>query len=118
MRIEELLNESRSDVLARSACEPAAPASPGVVAPESEGLAEPSAPQESQYNEETTPNGTVIHYEWAPRRLYRLNDVEVPSVTSVLGVLDKSGPLVWWSQGVACEGVIELVRRGKLVWVA
>lgn len=42
---------------------------------------------------------------------------EVPSVTTVLGVLDKSGPLIWWAQGIAAEGVIELVRRGCLVWV-
>lgn len=39
---------------------------------------------------------------------------EIPSVTTVLGVLDKSGPLVWWAQRVACEGVIELEKQGKL----
>lgn len=41
---------------------------------------------------------------------------EIPSVTSVLNVLDKSGALSWWSQGVGAEGVLELARRGILVY--
>lgn len=64
-----------------------------------------------------TPNGTVLrHYEkpywsytidgehshpWTPEEPYG----RVPSVTSVLGVLDKSGPLVGWATNLTTEGI-------------
>jgi hypothetical protein len=38
---------------------------------------------------------------------------EVPSVTTVLGILDKPG-LPWWGMKIGVEGVLELVRRGRL----
>lgn len=70
-----------------------------------------------------TPSGIEVLYSWAPRRLYRVRHpkylaaaewTECPSVTTVLGVLDKSGPLTWWAQGVAVDGVRELFARGEM----
>lgn len=52
------------------------------------------------------PMERTLIYDW----------LEVPSVTSVLGVLEKP-QLVWWGQGVGVDGVLELVRRGRLKWV-
>lgn len=84
---------------------------------------------------EVTPSGIPVYFASKPKRVYKIGRLvehrddlvesaqseddsfmwrEVPSVTTVLGVLDKSGPLVWWSQGNACEGIIELVRRDKI----
>ena len=62
---------------------------------------------------EKTPSGLEIYYSWAPKRLYRLmalddSWIEVPSVTNVLGVLDKSGALTWWGMKVGVEGVLKL----------
>jgi len=64
--------------------------------------------------ESTTPNGTVVYFQAEPKRLYRVNGVEVPSVTTVLGVVDKSGPLIWWGQGVGIEATLELMRLGRI----
>ena len=87
-----------------------------------ESISASEAPQEEQSTTTTTPSGVEIQYAWAPRRLYRLRNAmnaatldclwrEVPSVTTVLGVLDKSGPLTWWGQGVGVEGTLELFGR-------
>ena len=71
---------------------------------------------EPQFTTATTPSGVEILYQWAPRRLYRLNGTEVPSVTTVLNVLDKSGPLTWWAQGIGAQGVLELHRQQAVDW--
>jgi len=71
-----------------------------------------------------TPSGIEVAYSPSPRRHYKVYDAgkpevgwqEVPSVTSVLGCLEKGG-LSWWGQGVGVDGVVELVRRKLLVWV-
>ena len=34
---------------------------------------------------------------------YELNEIEYPSVTTILGMLDKSGALTWWAAGCAVE---------------
>lgn len=83
--------------------------SPSVETPPSEPLAE-----EAQFQSETvtTPSGLEILYSWAPKRLYRLNGDEVPSVTNILGVLDKPG-LVWWGQRIGVEGILELIKRNR-----
>ena len=44
----------------------------------------------------TVPAGFVIEYE-DEKHKYRLNGDPVVSVTTALGVLDKSGPLMWWA---------------------
>ena len=75
-----------------------------------------------------TPNGIEVFYSWAPRRYYKLCYrggnrppfeeegvwVEVPSVTKVLDVLDKSGALTWWGMKVGVKGVLRLVEQNKL----
>lgn len=62
----------------------------------------------------TTPSGLVIDYFTEPRRMYTIDGVEVPSVTTVLDVLDKPA-LPWWGMTMGVEGIIELVKRGELV---
>lgn len=86
-----------------------------------------------------TPSGIECWYSWEPRRHYKLRehitpeDVafprlmelgghakdergsfvgdwrEVPSVTTVLNVLDKSGALTWWGMKVGVEGFLKLL---------
>lgn len=74
-----------------------------------------------------TPAGIVVLYEWEPKRLYKLSSplmgaggdthwIEVPSVTTVLGVLDKPG-LPYWGNKIGVDGVMDLVRLGLLVVV-
>ena len=81
---------------------------------------------QEQFVTETTPSGLEILYSWAPKRLYRLRtwdgaDMlreeppwrEVPSVTTVLGVLHKPA-LPWWGMKVGVEGVLDLVDKGHV----
>lgn len=81
--------------------------------------------EEPQYVTSTTPSGIEVYYSWAPRRHYKLRQTgtktwgdlgphdwqEVPSVTNVLSVLDKSGALTWWGMKVGIEGVLTLMDR-------
>lgn len=62
-----------------------------------------------------TPSGTKLYYQTEPKRLYKVNGQIVPSVTEVLGVLDKPA-LVWWGQGIGVTGVQKLLDDGLLVW--
>lgn len=79
---------------------------------------------QSEGTSELTPSGIEVYFQSQPKRLYKIRRYkekgeypddgdwrEVPSVTTVLGVLDKSGPLVWWAQGVGIAGTLELYRR-------
>lgn len=68
-----------------------------------------------------TPAGIEVYYQAGPKRLYRVRETlggvplewrEVPSVTTVLGVLDKSGALTWWGQGIGGIGALKLQRLG------
>jgi len=75
-----------------------------------------------------TPSGIEVLYSWSPKRLYRVRDIniadsqktpltewrEVPSVTNVLGILDKSGALTWWGMKIGVEGVLALAGSGIL----
>ena len=70
----------------------------------------------------TTPAGIEVRYTSAPKRMYEVRPTtrwtvgdwrEVPSVTTVLGCLDKPA-LPWWGQRIGVEGVMELVRRDVL----
>jgi hypothetical protein len=80
-----------------------------------------------------TPSGIPVYYQSEPKRLYRIGYkttlsadspallgaaqaedtdwVEVPSVTTVLGVLDKPA-LPWWGMKVGAEGVMKLHNLG------
>jgi len=88
---------------------------------------------------EVTPSGIPVYYQSKPKRLYRIGpnplptDLliaiglsapdglgyltddwrEVPSVTTVLGVLEKKA-LPWWGMKVGVEGVLSLYESGLL----
>lgn len=74
--------------------------------------------------EEKTPSGIEVRYGVKPKRCYEIRSPErpdgshnfdwheVPSVTTVLGVLDKSGPLIWWAQGIGGIGALRLQQAG------
>lgn len=49
----------------------------------------------------------VITFD-AARHRYTLDGEPVPSVTQILGIIDKSGPLSWWGQSVGVQGVCTL----------
>lgn len=86
---------------------------------------------EAEYvSQTTTPSGVEIRYAVKPKRKYEVRHVwntdgkaqvvhkeegwkEVPSVTTVLGVLDKPG-LPWWGMKTGVEGTLELHKRGIL----
>lgn len=93
-----------------------------------------TATQEVPVFTDVTPSGLEIEYVPHPRR-YRLRKpvrlpessgaggdvhpldesewVEVPSVSAVLGVLEKKG-LPWWGQRIGIEGVLALFNAGML----
>lgn len=64
----------------------------------------------------TTPNGTLVEFETEPKRLYRVNGTEVPSVTTVLDVLHKPA-LVWWGMQRGIEGVCNLFNNGSAEYI-
>ena len=86
---------------------------------------------QSQGVVEVTPSGIPVYYQSAPKRLYRIDMFpdptqsaeellaeaqeptddwrEIPSVTTVLGVLDKPA-LPYWGMKVGIQGVMELHR--------
>lgn len=55
----------------------------------------------------TTPSGIRIEYVEYPRG-YRVNGEKVPSVTTVLRILDKPA-LLWWSWKQGVEGMVDLI---------
>lgn len=58
------------------------------------------------------PGIKIAYYEPSPRkRYYTVNDFTVPSVTEVLGVLDKPA-LPYWAAKVTVEGCWRLLRDG------
>ena len=60
-----------------------------------------------------TPSGIKVAYQSEPKRTYWVNETEVPSVTTVLGILNKP-QLVWWGMQRGVEGVIDLFAKGVL----
>lgn len=77
-----------------------------------------------------TPSGIEVLYQTEPKRLYKVRRnpgepsasdpdpifnewVEVPSVTTILEVLDKPA-LPWWGMTVGVEGVTQLFNMGML----
>jgi len=61
----------------------------------------------------TVPAGYTIDYYTEPKRAYFIDGVEVPSVTTVLGCLDKPG-LPWWGMTTGVAGVLQLAGSGIL----
>jgi hypothetical protein len=66
---------------------------------------------EDQAASQTTPNGWEIVYEPKPKRLYRVQGTEVPSVTEILRILDKPA-LSWWGQCIGISGLLQLRQMG------
>lgn len=64
-------------------------------------------------SEVVTPSGISIYYQAAPKRLYRVNGPERPSVSEVLDILAKGG-LPWWGMETGVAGVLELLQEGNL----
>jgi hypothetical protein len=60
----------------------------------------------------TVPAGFTIEYH-DPTHTYKIDGEPVPSVSTVLGALDKPA-LVWWGMKIGAAGVEELHARGKL----
>lgn len=73
-----------------------------------------------------TPSGVKVFYSPSPKRHYKVRQIsfsekddikdewwEVPSVTTVLGVLEKKA-LPWWGMKVGIEGMLDLHRQGIL----
>lgn len=55
----------------------------------------------------------TVEFQAEPRRRYLVNGQPVPSVTQILGVLDKPA-LVWWGMRVGVEGACRLQDAGEL----
>lgn len=49
----------------------------------------------------------------AAKHKYWIDGEPVPSVTQILGIIDKSGPLSWWGMTVGVEAVCQLQRTGE-----
>lgn len=95
------------------------PASPVLLTSEPKPVSEPDAKAESQVPrgvaEVVTPSGIQIYYQAAPKRLYKVNGKEVPSVTTALDILEKGG-LPWWGMGIGVEGLLTLFLSGILTF--
>lgn len=102
----------------------AATTSPGT---EPSGIVDVGAAEAVPVSTSVTPSGIEIAYYVEPKRKYELRapkgkfltnfeDVsvwnEVPSVTTILEVLDKPA-LPWWGMTVGVEGVIALIKEGR-----
>jgi len=48
------------------------------------------------------------------KHVYRVEGAIVPSVTGITGIIDKSGPLMWWGIGQALAYVEEQLHKGVL----
>lgn len=55
----------------------------------------------------------VVEFQAEPKRRYLVDGEPVPSVTQILGVLDKPA-LVWWAMRVGVEGACQLQESGSL----
>lgn len=74
-------------------------------------------PQEEPWGvaRSVTPSGLEIYYQAGPKRLYRVDGGEVPSVSTILEVLDKGG-LSWWGMTIGVQGIAQLLERKCLAW--
>lgn len=54
-----------------------------------------------------------VTYQEGPPRKYHVDGAEVPSVTTVLGCLDKPA-LPWWGMTIGVAGTLELIQRGAI----
>lgn len=54
-----------------------------------------------------------VLYDEENRKNHQVNGEHVPSVTQILKVLDKSGPLMWWAWRGALQSIAARVDRGE-----
>lgn len=54
-----------------------------------------------------------VNYDEEGRKEHKVNGEKVPSVTQILKVLDKSGPLMWWSWRLGLQSIAARVERGE-----
>jgi len=92
----------------------------------------PPSESATSFTTDITPSGIEVFYQSEPKRLYKVRRAhkatenvfgfqshqweyvpEVPSVTTVLGILNKP-QLVWWGMQRGVEGVIDLFAKGVL----
>ena len=90
----------------------------GHSSPAEASVTDTASPPAATVYRDTTPSGIVVEYSPGDGtkenpRWYKVNGVEVPSVTTVLDVLRKDG-LSWWGMKVGVEGVLELFKRENL----
>lgn len=62
----------------------------------------------------TTPSGVEITFDEDAHK-YLVDGSRFPSVTTLLGVVDKSGPLMSWCETTTLEGVEELLAQGRQI---
>lgn len=79
------------------------------------------------YADVMTPSGIEIRYHWEPKRMYELRPDpvgsaspedewrEVPSVTTVLDILNKPA-LPWWGMEQGVKGLLQLQHYPQLSW--
>lgn len=80
---------------------------------------QPPVEQPYGVSESTTPSGLSIYYQAGPKRIYRICPSEtgpdaplwqeVPSVSTVLDILEKGG-LSWWGMKVGIAGTLGIIR--------
>ncbi len=76
---------------------------------------EPIQPKQRPEVEETiTPSGLTIRYDDRKHR-YWVNDKPVDSVSAIIGVIDKSGPLMWWAQGIGIGSALHLIATDPIL---
>jgi hypothetical protein len=46
---------------------------------------------------------------------FKVNGESVPGVTSITGIIDKSGPLVYWAVGLAADYLENIIKSGIMV---
>jgi hypothetical protein len=72
----------------------------------------PEAPAGGPLSTAEMPAGYRVDYFVEPTRKYEIDGVEVPSVTTILGCLDKPG-LPWWGMDMGVQGVLRLMLEHK-----
>lgn len=125
MKAEEFLKSHKTDVVRQQI--------PGQMSVQECREEAEKQPEEILYTS-LTPSGIEVAYSPAPRRHYKVRkhillhestgaggDIhplsdpdwqEVPSVTTALGVLDKSGAIGWWSFRVGLSAIVTLWKQG------
>lgn len=63
--------------------------------------------------ETVTPIGWELYFQSGPKRLYRIDGEEVPSITQALDILGAFGAGAWWGQGIGIAGAGAFYRETR-----